>query len=189
VLAVVRRDRTALALVAGTAVWVVVEVAFALHGWPGLARYMFPAGAMVVVLAGVAVGRLLTDVPWRPAGAVAAVLVAAVLVPSALNHVRSEHRDLRDQRARTQQIKRLSGVVGAAGGATLLRSCGEPLTRLEFQTILAWTLKLNVAKVGFKYGPAEASSRPIVLFTPTPHGGWLIQALHQRSATCQRLPS
>jgi hypothetical protein len=115
------------------------------------------------------------------------VVVAAALVPSALNHVRSEHRDLRDQRARTQQIKRLAGTASAAGGAGLLRSCGEPLTRLEFQTILAWTLQLNVAKVGFKYGPAVASRRPIVLFTPTPHGGWLVQALHQRNAACRHV--
>jgi hypothetical protein len=187
VLAVVRRDRTTLALAAGALVWVVVEIAFALHGWPGLGRYMFPAGAMVVVLAGVATGRLMTDVPWRWAGAVAAVVLAAVLVPSALNHVRSEHRDLRVQRARTQQIKRLSGKVSAAGGATLLRSCGEPLTRLEFQTILAWTLRRNVAQVGFKFGPAIASRRAIVLFTPTSHGSWVIQALHQRAAACRHV--
>ena len=36
--------------------WVCVEIAFALHGWPGLARYMFEAEAVVVVLAGMAVG-------------------------------------------------------------------------------------------------------------------------------------
>jgi divalent metal cation (Fe/Co/Zn/Cd) transporter len=150
---------------------------------------MFPAGAVVVVLAGVAVGRLVNDVPWRWAGAAVALALTAALVPSALNHVRDEHRDLREQRARTQQIKRLAGKVSAVGGASLLRSCGEPLTRLEFQTILAWTLELNVNKVGFKYGPAEASRRAIVLFTPTPHGGWVLQALHQRSPACRRLPS
>ncbi len=188
-LAIVRRDRLTLALAAGAVVWVVVEIAFALHGWPGLGRYMFPAGAIVVVLAGVGVGRLVSDVPWRLAGAGAAVVLAAVLIPSALSHLRSEHRDLRDQRARTQQIKQLAGKVSALGGATLLRSCGEPLTRLEYQTTLAWTLGLNVAKVGFKYGPAVASRRPVVLFTPTPHGGWLVQALHQRTATCRHLPS
>ena len=54
------------------------------------------------------------------------------------------------------------------------------MTRLEYQTILAWNLHVNVVKVGYKYGPAIASNRPIVLFTPYPHGGWLVQALHQR---------
>jgi hypothetical protein len=172
-------------------VWVVVEAAFALHGWPGLARYMFPAGALVVVLAGIGTGRLLA-VPGggapRWAGAAAAAAVVIALIPSAASHASGERRDLHEQRARTAQIKRLSAAVSHAGGTALLRSCGEPLTRLEFQTILAWTLRLNVAKVGWKYGPAIAGRRPIVLFTPTPHGGWLIQALHQRTPACRRLP-
>ncbi len=189
-LAVIRRDRLTLALAAGAVVWVMVEIAFALHGWPGLARYMFPAGAVVVVLAGVAVGRLVGEAPgpaW--AGPILATVVAVALIPSALSHVRSEHRDLRDQRARTAQINRLADRVRALGGAALLRSCGEPLTRLEFQTTLAWTLGLNVAKVGWKYGPAVASGRAIVLFTPTPRGGWVIQALHQHAPACARLPA
>ena len=45
--------------------WVVVEIAFALHGWPGLPRYMFEAAGVMVVLAGVCVGRLLADPPRR----------------------------------------------------------------------------------------------------------------------------
>jgi hypothetical protein len=192
VIAAFRRDRLSLWLAGGVVVWVAVEAAFALHGWPGLQRYMFPAGALVVVLAGVAVGRLVSEVrlgAWRWAGAVAAAAVFVALIPSAVSHARSERRDLRDQRARTAQIKRLASVVSFAGGATRLRTCGEPLTRLEFQTILAWTLRLNVAKVGWKYGPAVASGRPIVLFTPTSRGGWVVQALHQRRAGCRHLPA
>jgi hypothetical protein len=191
VLAVWRRDRVTLGLAAGVCAWVIVEIAFSLHGWPGLARYMFPAGALLMVLAGIAVGRLLSLAdagPWRWAGGVAATAVVVALIPSAVSHARSERRDLRDQRARTTQIKRLSGMVERLGGAALLRSCGEPLTRLEYQTIAAWTLGLNVARVGWKYGPAVASRRPIVLFTPSPHGGWVIQALHQRTPACRRLP-
>jgi hypothetical protein len=191
-LAVIRRDRLTLALAAGAVVWVVVEIAFALHGWPGLARYMFPAGAVVVVLAGIAIGRLLTEVPlllerWSWAGAAVAVVVVLALAPAAISHLRSEHKDLRVERARTTQINRLSGVVTRLGGPARLRGCGEPLTRLEYQTMLAWTLRVNVATVGFKYGPAVASGRPIVLFTPTSRGGWAVQALHQRAAGCRHL--
>ena len=51
-----------------------------------------------------------------------------------------------------------------------------------------WTLHVNVARVGFKYAPAIHSGRPIVLFTPTSHGGWRVQALHQRVRACRRLP-
>jgi hypothetical protein len=153
---------------------------------------MFPAGALVVVLAGVVVGRLVAGVRpggWRPAGVVAAGAVVVALIPSALSHARSERRDLRVQRARTAQIKRLSAVIGHLGGAARLRSCGEPLTRLEYQTIVAWTLGVNVAKVGWKYAPAIARRRPIVLFTPTARGGWVVQALHQHRASCRRLPA
>jgi hypothetical protein len=42
--------------------------------------------------------------------------------------------------------------------------------------------------VGFKYTPAIQSGRPIVLFTPLSHGGWKVQALHQRAAACRGLP-
>ena len=188
VLAAIRRDRATLWLAGGAVVWVVVEIAFALHGWPGLARYMFPAGAVVVVLAGVGIGRLVCDFPVaRWAGPAAAAVIAVALVPSALARVSSEHRDLRVQRARTDQINRLSAIVARHGGAARFAVCGEPLTRLEFQTILAWTLRLNVAKVGWKYGPAIARRRPIVLFTPTPRGGWVVQPLHQRHRSCRRL--
>ncbi len=58
-IAAARRDRTSLALAAGVVVWVVVEIAFALHGWPGLGRYMFEAAGVMIVLAGAGVGWLL----------------------------------------------------------------------------------------------------------------------------------
>ena len=44
-----RRDRTMIVLAAGVVGWVVLEIAFALHGWPGLPRYMFEAGAVTIV--------------------------------------------------------------------------------------------------------------------------------------------
>ena len=116
------------------------------------------------------------------------VVIVAALVPSAVSHARDEHRDIRAQRARTAQIGKLSSVVARYGGPARFKACGEPLTRLEYQTILAWTLHLNVVRVGYKYGPAIASGRPIVLFTPLSHGGWKVQALHQRLAICESLP-
>ena len=193
VLAAVRRDRVTLALAAGACAWVIVEIAFSLHGWPGLGRYMFEPAAVVIALAGVAVGRLLADpppisrlAPW--AGVALVVVIVAILVPSAVSRARSEHHDIRTQRVRTAQIGKLSSVVARFGGPARFRACGEPLTRLEFQTVLAWTLHDNVASVGYKYGPAIASRRPIVLFTPVSHGGWRVQALHQRVASCRSLP-
>jgi hypothetical protein len=172
--------------------WVVLEIAFALHGWPGLPRYMFGAGAVMVVLAAVAIGRLLTDTPRIPtaaglAAAALAVVIAGSLVPAAISRGRIESKDLRVQHQRTDEINRLASVINHYGGAARLRACGEPLTRLEYQTILAWQLRVNVATVGFKYTPAIQSGRPIVLFTPH-SSGWKVQALHQRLRSCRRLP-
>jgi hypothetical protein len=192
-LALWRRDRIALALAGGVVAWVLIEIAFALHGWPGLGRYMFEAAGVLAALAGAALGRLLLEGPRlsRLAGvaAVAVVAVAVVsLVPPGISRARAEHRDLHVQRARTHAINRLSGLVAKYGGSGRFQACGEPLTRLEYQTMLAWTLHMNVARVGFKYGPAIHSRRPIVLFTPRPHGAWKLQALHQHAPQCRRLP-
>jgi hypothetical protein len=198
-----RRDLVTLGLAAVALAWVIVEIAFALHGWPGLPRYMFAAGALMVVLAGVAVGRVLAAPAWLRlaapdsralrsgavglAGVALVAVIVASLVPAAISRARAEHRDLRAQRHRTHEIDRLAGTVARLGGAARVRRCGEPLTRLEYQTILAWTLRVNVASVGFKYAPAIHSGRPIVLFTPVSHGGWRVQALHQRLPDCRRL--
>jgi hypothetical protein len=192
VIAFRRRDRVALVLAAGVVAWVVIEIAFALHGWPGLARYMFEAAGVMVVLAAVAVGRLLAATPrWAGVPSWAGALVVAVLVvsllPAAITGARTEHKDLQGQRRRTTEIDRLAGVVRGVGGAARLRMCGEPLTRLEYQTMLAWTLHDNVATVGYKYSQAVARGTPIVLFTPTPTG-WDVRALHQVRPQCRTLP-
>lgn len=201
--AALRRDLTVLVLAAGAATWVVIEIAFSLHGWPGLGRYMFGAGAVMVVIAAVLVGRLLVDLGplaatrlgrpglRAPLGWLGALLVAALvasLVPAAVSRARIERRDLHEQRLRTKEINQLSGVVARLGGPTRLAACGEGLTRLEYQTILAWTLHRNVSAIGFKYGEAIAHGNPLVLFTPIPRGGWLVQAVHQRRPQCQALP-
>jgi hypothetical protein len=203
IIAALKRDRITLVLGAGAAAWVVIEVAFSLHGWPGLGRYMYPAAGVMVVLAGVLVGRILADLPaWLAArlpadlpsatsavaGIVLAVVLVGALVPSAVSRARIERRDLKAQRGRTTEIKRLSAAVSRLGGPARLNDCGEPLTRLEYQTVLAWTLKINVVKIGFKYGQAIRHGNPIVLFTPLSHGGWKVQALHQVRPSCRSLP-
>ncbi len=192
------RDRVTLVLAAGVVGWVVIEIGFALHGWPGLERYMFEAAGVMIVLAGACVGRLLADPPLPPGAgergryaglAVVAVLVLGLLSP-AISAVGVEHRDLREQRRRTAEINDLPRVIDALGGAARLRACGEPLTRLEYQTMLAYTLGDNVSRVGFKYGESIAHGNPLILFTPQPTGvGWVVQAVHQIAPSCRSLPT
>ena len=198
-LALLRRDWVTLVLAGAVVAWIVVEIAFVLHGWPGLGRYMFEAAGVMVVVAAVFVGRVLSEPlplpgarPTTIPGWVAAALVALIvigLVPTAISRARTEHRDLRTQRVRTDQINGLGSTINELGGAARFRPCGEALTRLEDQSILAWTLRRNVSAIGFKYGPAIASGRAIVLFTPRSERGWEVQARHQQLARCRTLPS
>jgi hypothetical protein len=120
-------------------------------------------------------------------GLLAAALIAS-LVPAVIGRARAERHDLHLQRLRTTEIDRLAIVLERLGGAARLRACGEPLTRLEYQTLVAWTLRMNVAAIGFKYPQAIRRGNPIVLYTPIPSGGWQVRALHQRSPACQSLP-
>ncbi|MBA3908266.1 MAG: hypothetical protein H0X35_16530 [Pseudonocardiales bacterium] len=63
------------------------------------------------------------------------------------------------------------------------------MTRLEYQTTLAYTLGENVKQVGFKYGKAIAHGNPIILFTPySTQIGWQVRALHQVTSSCRSLP-
>ncbi|MGH2858139.1 MAG: hypothetical protein ACRDMJ_11725 [Solirubrobacteraceae bacterium] len=202
-LAILRRraeDRIVLALAGGVLAWVVIEIAFALHGWPGLQRYMFEAAGVTIVLAGVCAGRLLADPPrWGQrvgagtAGAIGVGLVAVLvlaMIPPAVSGAHAEHKDLHEQHVRTAEIADLSAVIARLGGPARLRQCGEPLTRLEYQTTLAYTLGLNVSRIGFKYAQAIGHGNPIVLYTPQPVGvGWTVQAMHQTSPACRSLPS
>jgi hypothetical protein len=189
-------DRVTLVLAGGVVGWVIIEIAFVLHGWPGIPRYMFEAAGVMVVLAGVFVGRVLADPPWSgplsagaavAAGAAAVALLVIGLVPPGISAARTEHKDLHVQRARTAELGRLNSVIAQLGGAARLRACGEPLTRLEYQSVLAYTLGVNVSQVGFKYGKALAHGNPIVMFTPT-SGGWQVLAAHQVRPSCRSLP-
>lgn len=61
VIALVRRDWRVLIIAGCSALWMLVEIAFALHGFPGVPRYMFEAAATMIVVAGVGIGWLLTE--------------------------------------------------------------------------------------------------------------------------------
>jgi hypothetical protein len=181
--AMMRRAQPVLILAAGAVLWVAIEVAFALHGWPGLGRYMYGAAAVMVVIAAVFAGWLL-QLRFAWAGLAVAAAFIATLIPAAISRVKLERRDLGQQHLRTTEINRLASVVDGLGGAARVRACGEPLTRLEYQTVLAWALRVNVAAVGFKYSKAIRHGNPIVLFTPLAGGGWRVTAMHQVLPSC-----
>jgi hypothetical protein len=185
--ALVRRDRVVLALAAGVLVWLITEIAFALHGFPALPRYMFEAGAVVAVLAGAGVGLALVELLKLRSGAPAwgGVAIVALLIvslaPGALARLRAERSDLRHERGRSNEIRLLQRTIATLGGSRHILHCGEPVTVVEYASVLAWLTNLDVGSVGY-LPPAELRRRrhPIVLLVPVQPGGWAAQPWHIR---------
>jgi len=182
-LAIVRRDRPVLLLAGGVALWVVVEAAFAVHGWPAVPRYMYEAAAGVCVLAGIFVGRVILDtrsvlarfhihVSPRVAGWAAAAVVAVFafsLVPAAHSRFAAERYDLAQQRARTAEISLLASVVNHLGSARIL-ACGQPNIGIAWQSILAWDMGTNTGVLYFNRNYEKLHPHPIVNMYPHSYG-------------------
>ena len=186
VVAAIRRNRLILLLAAGCVVWIIVEIAFALHGWPALPRYLMEPAAIATVFAGVGVGWVLLWAPSLRRGLprwagipVIAVLVAA-LAPGALARLRTEHTDLSHERGRTHEISLLQSTLSVLGGYQHIRNCGEPVTNVEFVSALAWFSKLDVGYVGHRPNFELHQRYPIVLFVPLAKGGWRVIPWHTR---------
>jgi len=174
------RHRVLLILAAGALGWLIIEIAFVLHGWPGVPRYLFEPAGVMVVLAGVAVGWILDAARRLPryripqwGGALVVGLIVLSLVPGALARLRTEHRDLRHERARATSINRLQVTVDTVGGAGLVRECGRPATTVEYISILAWMTGLNDGILGHHPKLELRQHHPTVLFTPL-HSGWSV---------------
>ena len=181
--AVVRRDRPVLLLAGGVVLWVLVEAAFALHGWPAVPRYMYEAAAGVCVLAGVFVGRVILDAGsilawmrirvsprWAAWAAAAVIAVFAVsLVPAAHGRITEERSDLSIQRARTAEIGLLASVVKRLGAARIL-ACGQPNIGIAWQSILAWDLGTNTGVLYFNDKYEKRHPHPIVNMYPHSYG-------------------
>jgi hypothetical protein len=193
-MALVRRNRTVLVLAAGAVVWVVVEIAFALHGWPALQRYLFEPAAVMIVLAGVAIGWVLHDVPQLGHGVprwaawpLLAVLVG-LLIPDAVSRVRAENHDLFHERERTAQLNRLQSTVNRLGYKHI-RFCGQPVSEVGFVSALAWDVKLNVGLVGHRPKFELGLKHPTVFFEPLSKG-WRVFIHHtprSKLAACRDL--
>jgi hypothetical protein len=185
-LAVLRRDRATLVVAAAAALWVAIEIAFALHGWSAVPRYMYEAGAVAVVVAGTGVGRLLATAqsPWgilRWVGPLAVVILVALLVPIARHRERLLGRQVINTKLNARLLNGIPRAIARAGGATRVKSCGKPVTFLGWQSMLAFDIDLNVGNVGYRPGREIGSGRPIVVFRPNGLG-WTVRPLHLRAA-------
>jgi hypothetical protein len=198
------RRWTVVLIGAGVALWVIVECAFALHGWPAVPRYLFEAAGASAVLVGIAMGLILTELPalvrrWRGsvspalATALAGLLVAgfvAALVPAGRTQVNVERADLVHEHHRTAQVNRLKTVLNVAGGAKGLFACGHPDITQGWQSILAWELKQTVGAMWFSPGAQRRYHFPYVVFLQVHGGGWSLTPRAvppSRRAACRRV--
>jgi hypothetical protein len=194
ILAVVRRDRTALTLVGAAVLWVAIEYAFALHGWPASPRYLLEPAAVLTVLAGAAAGRALAIPASAPAsariaGPVLVAMLLGALLPFVVDRLREAHRLVSAAHQFTAAIDTLHEIVVDDGGQRGILACGHPVTFVGYESTLAWEIGLNVGAVGHRPGRAMHSGRPIVLFRHWPDG-WEVLPIHTTARDrgyCRRL--
>jgi len=191
--ALLRRDRLVVLVAGFTGLWLAIEVAFALHGWPAVPRYMYEAAGTTCVLAGVFAGRVVLDAPralrwladrlpvrgttWLAAPATGGVVAAIVIVAfaasvghTARHRLVDERHDLALQRERTHQIAQLRQAITAVSGARVL-ACGTPNIPIAFQSILAWDLGTNTGEL--YVSARHEREHPIPLENIYPHSyGW-----------------
>jgi hypothetical protein len=192
-LAAVRRDLVTLGLAAAACLWIAVEFAMALHGWSAASRYLIEPAAVMVVIAGSAVGRVLAfnpqtgrdqrlvNVATAAASLALVVLLAAALIPTARQRARTARGDVEQAQLAATQIRQLQRVITVDGGAARIRACGQPVTLVGLQSKVAWATGLNVGDVGFRPGRAIDSGQPIVFFQPH-DSGWRVLPFHMRKA-------
>ncbi len=182
----IRRERAVLTLAAAAVAWLVIEIVFAYRGLPATPRYMAEPTAVMVVLAGVGVARVLELAPRLPfvARPLPALVVAGLivaLVPVGRDRVRVARATIKQRRTTGVKIDRLASVIALGGGAKRILACGTPVSIGGYQSTLAWHLGLNVGFVGHKPGRAIHKGYPIVLFKPY-YLGWLVIPIHTTAA-------
>lgn len=206
--AVWRRNWAILVLTAGAVAWLIIEVALTIKGFPGVPRYMFESGAVVAVLAGIFIGRLILALPGRLAELAGRVrglrlssrrrlqlagwatglivlIIAGSLLPAAHHQYRLEHADLREQRARTTLIGRMSGVIKRLGASHIL-ACGQPNIPIEYQSVFAFYTNVKIGELYVSQTYLRRHPHPLVNMYPIAGAGWKVFPSHVNAASAAR---
>ncbi|HWE08258.1 MAG TPA: hypothetical protein VG325_02820 [Solirubrobacteraceae bacterium] len=180
-LGVVLRLRAWLVMAAAATSWLAVEIALAYHGSGVAPRYMFEPAAVMVVLAGAGLGRALALDrrplgAWRWVAAAAGLALIVALAPDAQLRGRLVHNGIVLGHTWARQIRRLHTLIARDGGPERILACGQPVTDVPYQSILAWELDENVIDVGWEPQVWRRLRVPIVMFEPQ-GAGWQIRPL------------
>ena len=200
VFGLLRRDRGVLLIIGACAVWLAVEMLFALHGFSSVARYMIEPADLMVAVGGYGIAQALAG-PWegrerrfeRWTLRLAAPLVAVGLLAGLgyFLHIRqSRVRAMVPAVRNYGTVKHhLTEAVARAGGPAAVLACGPPAAKNQFQTQLAWTMGLNGNQVLFNPSFLIRHHTRMVLFTQTPVNGWVVRAYNMPpsiAARCDR---
>jgi hypothetical protein len=203
-----RRNLAILVLAAGALAWLLIEIALTVKGFPGVPRYMFESGAVVAVLAGVFIGRLILALPGRLtelmgrmrglrlnprlstqlAGwgtGLVVLVIAGSLFPAAHHQYRLERADLREQRARTVLIGRMSGVIKRLGASRIL-ACGQPNIPIEYQSVFAFYTNVKIGELYVSQTYLRRHPHPLVNMYPIAGAGWKVFPSHVSAASAAR---
>ncbi|MGH2910788.1 MAG: hypothetical protein ACRDK8_16030, partial [Solirubrobacteraceae bacterium] len=197
-----RRDLRVLGITVATALWLLVEMAFALHGFSSVARYMIEPAALMVVVGGYGIARALAG-PRAGARRVSrwTVGLVAPLVAVGLMAGLGYFLHIRESRVRGMVsgvrnygvVKHhLSEAVARAGGPAAILACGPPAAKNQYQTQLGWTMGLNGNQVLFNPPLLKRIHARMVLFTQVGLNGWAVRAYNEPpslAARCSRTVS
>ena len=143
-------ERSVLVLAALGVVWLVLVALMTQAGYSGNPRYLMPVGAVICVLAGIGVARLLELAPSpRSALIRGAVAIGLVLVVGVIIYNRPQldavTNGLRDE---AQLNEQLDTAIVRAGGPAAVLACGQPITGAYQVPALAWRLHVHSVRVG-----------------------------------------
>lgn len=186
-----RRDRGMLWLLGLSVLWAAVEVAFALHGYSAVQRYLIEPGAVLLVLVGVGVGTALSYSGGiaRWLGPLAVIVLLVSLAPYTHDTARMDHALVSEAHQNAATLSRLDALVAADGGPARILACGQPVTTLTYQSTVAWELGLNVGSVQYGLRAVVHDRGPVVAFEPVGQG-WrsrVVRPAAGSSAACGRL--
>ena len=154
----VSSGRAVIVLATGALAWIAIVAGMAAAGFPGLPRFMAPALAVVAVLAGTGLARLLA----LGRAPIATAAIALAILPQLPARV-ADVRDAVDASERVaQRGERLRELTDEIGRDPLLR-CGRLATSYVLvRTALAWQLDVPLTDV-VSFGEPSASSGAFVV--------------------------
>jgi hypothetical protein len=169
---------------------------------------MFEAGAVVSILAGIFVGRVVLELPGLVSGVLArirvlrgrgrlltqlggwgtglaVVVIAASMFGAAHRQYRLERSDLTHERARTVLIGRLSGAIKTLGAARIL-GCGQPNIPIEYQSVFAWYTNVKIGELYVSQTYLRLHPHPLVNIYPIAGPGWKVFPSHVDAGSAAR---